>query len=72
MSVEPDACVEEDSTLAWLPWLPWLCDRGLKAVGSQARMLPKARLMTLHQPNLSSRVSADSRWRIVVWPDLRP
>lgn len=73
MSVDPEAAVSVD---VWEPdglaGLGAAEDEdedevgGLKAVGSQDRMFSRARLMIAHQPILSSRVSALSRWRMVV------
>ena len=64
--VEPDAAeVAESTEEAEVRE----ADRGLKAIGSQARMLSRARLRTAHQLRRSSRVSAESRCRRFVTPD---
>ena len=63
ISVDPD-----DVVVAEPMEEPLVSFLGLKADGSQARMLLRASLMTFPQPNLSSLVSAESKCLMVVSP----
>merc|ERR1719188_2814775 len=75
MSVETDdpasLRVSEGAALSIVLVEASLSARGLKALGSHARMLSMAFWRMAHQATRSSRVSAERRCRTVVKPDLQ-